>query len=63
MLQIVASQQIFEEVEFDLKKVWEADDATVPSWEEARNPARDAFERARGGKAKTRKEDSHGSKP
>jgi len=52
----------FEEVELDLKRGWEADDAPVPSWEEARNPARDAFERARGRKAKTRKEDSHGSR-
>jgi hypothetical protein len=52
----------FEEVELDLRKGWKADEAPAPSWEEARNPARDAFERARGRKSKTKKEVSHGSR-
>lgn len=35
----------FEEIELDLRQEWETDESR-PSWDEAREPARDAFERA-----------------
>ena len=51
----------FEEVEIDLRRGWEsAEQAPLPSWEDARHPARDAFEKARG--IETTKEVSHGSR-
>jgi hypothetical protein len=36
----------FEEIELDLRRHWESSD-TRPSWDDAREPARDAYERAR----------------
>ena len=40
----------FQEVELDLKRDWEAANAEgLAGWDQARDPARDAFERARGG--------------
>jgi len=51
----------FEEIEIDLRHGWEsAQQAPLPSWEDARHPARDAFEKARDGR--TTKEASHGSR-
>ncbi|MEO8191659.1 MAG: hypothetical protein ABI682_15100 [Acidobacteriota bacterium] len=41
----------FEEVELDLKRDWEASNTeSLANWDQARDPARDAFERARGGR-------------
>lgn len=36
----------FEEIELDLRRHWESSE-TRPAWDEAREPARDAYERAR----------------
>jgi hypothetical protein len=41
----------FEEVELDLQREWEdMPDETLPNWEDARGPARDAFERVHKGR-------------
>jgi hypothetical protein len=54
----------FEEVEIDLRRGWESAEQTpLPSWEDARHPARDAFEKVRGGRTTERKKEaSHGSR-
>jgi hypothetical protein len=46
----------FEEIELDLRRGWEYSEAESarPSWEEARAPIRDAFDRARALEAKKR---------
>lgn len=36
----------FEEIELDLRRGWE-EEGGLPSWDDAREPARDAYERAR----------------
>lgn len=48
----------FEEVELDLKRDWEASNSErLAAWEDARDPARDAFERARGNGMQLHRED------
>ncbi|MFN2634010.1 MAG: hypothetical protein ABR610_11390, partial [Thermoanaerobaculia bacterium] len=48
----------FEEVELDLRRDWEASSAEgLPDWDLAREPARDAFERANGRESSGRRED------
>jgi hypothetical protein len=55
----------FEEVELDLRRGWESEGepAAGSPWDDARHPARDAFEKAQSNSSpKDKKEDRHGSR-